>query len=238
MKKQYEPSKAVHLWSRIVGTAVALSTTLWWGGTARGDVNIDNFDLTFQAATIFGPPTPFASDVSVALAPEGIGRQRDIYITRTSRNGGEVKAYVDPSIGSGLLAYASGPGTTGSALIEWDGIDSGGIPFNARGLGGVDFTQGGRNTGVLIRATSDLGATLWLTVHTDATNFSTIALTLPPDPSFTLVSYSISFALFMRAGGRGADFNNVGAVALYIDGSTPAVDVFVDSIDMITAICR
>lgn len=69
-----------------------------------------------------------------------------------------------------------------------------------------------------------------LTAYTDGANFSTATVALPgsvpPQQSLTVL-----FTDFAVAGGTGADFTNIGAFSLYIDGSaTPALTVVLDSV--------
>lgn len=227
--KSSEHSNVVHFWRTIARVAVSVSAICLWGHTAQAAVNIDNFDLTAQSAVISGLPAGLTSKANVVLAPEAIGAEHDLYVTRTSAGAGSISADVDLTV-DGFLAYASGPFTKGNALIEWDGVDMLANSLAATGLGAVDLTQGGTNTGILIKASSDLGTTLVVKVYSSATNFSTATVTVPPDPSFTIVTFFIPFTLFATGGGSGVDFTHVGAVTLFIDGSIAATDVFVDLI--------
>ena len=132
----------------------------------------------------------------------------------------------------GTFSYSSGAATTGVAEITWDGNDGTAEVLNPTGLGGVNLTLGGDNA-FAIRATSDLGADLVLTVYTDQTNFSSAILSVPADNTFMFQDYTIPFASFLGIGGSGADFTNVGAISLTVVGSTPNVDVSLDFIKTI-----
>jgi hypothetical protein len=167
-----------------------------------------------------------------APAPEAIGGERDLYVERTSPNAGAVSTDVNMSI-PGAYSYASGPMTTGYALLVWDGVDGNGNSnsINFTGLSSADVTENGVNVGFLIRGASDLGATVVLTVYTDANNSSKATVTLPADPSFMFHDFFVPFSSFGIDQGAGANFAQVGAITLLIDGrDRPATDVGVDLI--------
>lgn len=212
------------LWSAVIGIVALLHTA-----SAFAAITIDSFDVTQQFVIVVGFPAGVRSATSVVGAPEAIGAERDIFITRTSTGAGSTSTDVDLTV-DGVLAYSAGPFTTGHALVEWDGNDGTANTLDPTGLGGVDLTQGGLNTGIVISVTSDLGTTLELTLYSNGADFSLASIAIPPDPSFTPSLVFIPFSAFSVGGGAGADFGNVGAVTLFIDGSVAALDVLIDLI--------
>jgi hypothetical protein len=195
---------------------------------ARADVIIDDFD-TYQSITVAGPPAGPASTFASQLTLEALGGERDVMLARTSSNSGAVAVDISGSVVS-QLSYASAPFTTGGLLLVYDGVD-GSATLNYTGLGGLDLTQSGVNTGILLRSVSDLGSSLTFTIYTDATRFSTATLPILADPSFTFADYFTPFLSFTALGvNGGANFANVGAITLELDGSTAGTDVSLETI--------
>lgn len=153
-----------------------------------------------------------------------------MFVERTSGNSGGVSADVNNSLPSGL-SYASGPVTDGNAIIVWDGGEATSA-IDYAGRAGVDLTQGSLNNMISLLTTSDLGATLRLTIDTSSAKYSFFDLPIAADPAFTLALVNTPFASFTDVG-TGADFTNVGAIELKIDGSTDGVDVQVDELKAI-----
>ena len=194
----------------------------------QADVIIDPFNgyQTLSASgTPAGPKNAFAS----LTDPIVLGGERDVWLSRTSSNSGSVSMDVDGSF-NGALAYASSPATSGYALITYDGTD-GSSALNYTGLGGIDLTQSGVNTGVAIGTTSDIGAAATFTVYSDATHYSTYNVPVLADIDFNFTRYFATFSSFTTGAGAagGADFTNVGAITLKLDGTAnPGTDIGVD----------
>lgn len=173
---------------------------------ARADVKIDTFN------DVPGYSVTHSTSPSVVSTPNAIGGEREIVVTKTG-GGGTVTAGVN--IVPGAFDYSSPFGTTGKALLIWDGPGS-------SGLGNIDLTQGGVNTGILLNGASDLGAKLILSIFTDASNYSTTMLMLPGGN--TLTSFFTPFGTFIPVG-SGANFTKVNKITLLFDGSSsPNVD--------------
>ena len=121
-----------------------------------------------------------------------------------------------------LLSHSHDASITGQSWITWDGVAD-----TPTGLGGVDLTEGGLSSvfefDVIM---DDFAVDLTFTVWTDAANWSvgTIALPggIPFNPGQTFV---LPYADFTVGGGTGADFENVGAIELLIDGQIPGTDL-------------
>jgi hypothetical protein len=189
---------------------------------------IDDFDA-FSFLSVGGPPAGAMSNFAAYSTAQALGLERDAVITRDSANSGSVSMDISGSVAS-QLSYASAPFTSGQLMLSYDGID-GSAGLNPIGLGNIDITQSGANTGLFLRSTSDLGAELVFTIYTDANHFSTATIPIVADSSFTFQDYFTPFALFASGGSLGgADFTRVGAITLWLDGSTPGTDVSLETI--------
>jgi len=188
---------------------------LFTASVAQADIVIDAFDSN-QAVEADGPMT--ASD---SLNPAGVlGGERDISVTVTS--GGYIGFDVNLS-NLGSINYNADGGTTGKALIVYDGADAS-PAINYTGLGGVSLTVDGADR-FNVGLTSDLGATVVITVYTDATHFST-ATVAENVAGLSEVLFS-SFAQGAGAAGP-ADFVSVGAITILIDAPIAATDAVVN----------
>src|SRR5262249_1509730 len=107
----------------------------------------------------------------------------------------------------------------GSARIIYDGDSNHGVNTNP-GLGSIDLTQGGINTGISTSGLSlDRAITLSFNLYTDSPHESTGKATLPigqPTPMGTnLAPIFISFADFVPTGGSGgATLSNIHAIEI------------------------
>jgi large repetitive protein len=194
---------------------------------ASGDVEIDSFD-TYHELILSGAPAGPKSIFEAVTVGDVIGGERDVLLERTSANSGSISMDINASF-SGALSFASSLNTSGSALMVYDGADAiAGI--NYTGLGGVDLTEGGINKGLFLGTTSDLGANVVFTVYTDETHYSRFSMFVGADISFTFDGYFAEFRNFSALGlDGGADYSNVGAITLLIDGtSNPSTDVGFD----------
>jgi hypothetical protein len=169
---------------------------------------------TEQTTTV---SSPASSASTVATGAGVLGGEREISVTRAS---GPV---VTMSASSGSLAYGQIAGALGTGSVIWDGVDGGGA-LDPTGLGGVDFTDAATSTEISIPLLfSDLPGVLTLTAYTDGANASQFTMVLPggipPDPQSVL---TILFSSFGVLAGSGADFSNIGAFVLEVDGSSQA----------------
>ena len=210
-----------------IATLLMATTLLLVASGARADILIDSF-IDFQDVSISGGPVGFKSNWATQTAVSILGGERDLYVERTSANSGSISMDVDGSF-PGALAYASSPATLGRGIITYDGTD-GSNGINYTGLGGVDLTASGQYLGVALSTTSDVGAVVRFTIYTDETHFSTFSSSILADPTFTFQSYFTRFSDFTDSGvDGGADFTNVGAITVELDGSShPGTDVGID----------
>lgn len=195
--------------------------------TAKADLFIDGFS-DFQDVSVSGMPTGYKSASDFLSGGSILGTERDLFIERTSNNGGSLSVDVNSSFGD-AMAYASSPATFGRGIVTYDGID-GSNALDYTGLGGVDLTDGGQYYGLTLHSTSDLGASIRFTIYTDETHYSTYLLPVLADPTFTFARYFADFADFTDGGvDGGADFSNVGAITMELDGTShPGTDIGFD----------
>ena len=201
---------------------LALSPIAW------ADLMIDDFSAS-QYFSVSGAPSGYKSAFNSVADLAILGGERDAFLERTSTNSGSISMDVNGSF-TDAMAYASSPATSGRAIITYDGTD-GSSAFNPTGLGGVDLTLGGQYHGLNIHTTSDIGASVTFTIYTDATRYSTYTLPVLADPTFTFVDYFVNWTSFTTGAGAasGADFTNVGAITLTMDGTTnPGTDIGID----------
>ncbi len=172
---------------------------------------IDDYSLTSQTVTAdAGTPT----NTDSAAAPEVIGGARDIQVTNT--NGiGQVTVFVDSN--ADTLSIGSLGLAEGTALLQYDGND-GSTALSVTGLGGVSLAGGTPGStldpgaGLIVETRADqAGEALFITVHTDGSNSSTVAIPVPQNLTSTVESF-VLFSSFSIATGTGADFNDVGSI--------------------------
>jgi hypothetical protein len=189
-------------------------------------LEIDPFDASQGPLT--APP-----DASGTADDAGIlGGERDVQVHYT---GGplNVEVNVNPG-GNSLYTHSQDASTTGASWIIWDGNDGDATTLDPTGLGGVDLTFGQplNIVGILVGiADNDLSNAdaLRIEVYTDAGNWSFIETGIPVGASI----FFPKFNTYSVGAGTGADFTNVGAIALHINGTTePAQDL---SLDLIAA---
>lgn len=205
--------------------AMAACVVLSGGQQLRADFFVDTFD-TFQTTNVNFAPSGYKSAFSFKAAAEAVGGERDMLVERTGTSG-LVRFDVNNSY-LGAASFASGPTVPGRGTLTWDGAD-GLSTTNVTGLGGVDLTQSGANDKFLLRLISDLGATLTIKAYTDAANFSMASVAVPTNLSFILTHQGILFSSFTIGGGSGANFANIGAISMEVDGTgNPGTDVVFD----------
>jgi len=176
--------------------------------------------ITIDAWTVVQTTTviiPSSSGTTQATGAGILGGEREITVTRTS--GAAVTMYA----GLGSLSYGQIAGSLGSGTVIWDGVDGGG-GLDPTGLGGADFTDAATSTAISIPLLfNDLPASLTLTAYTDGANSSQVILAfpggIPPGPQTAL---TILFSSFSVLTGTGADFSNIGAFTLAVDGTGTA----------------
>ncbi|MCL4206106.1 MAG: DUF11 domain-containing protein [Pirellulaceae bacterium] len=198
------------------------------GGTLGG--SIDSFDVTAQTVEV-SSLVPTSNSDSVA-ASEAIGGERDIFVELTA-GAGDIEMKVR-HLNRPILSFSADSGAVGRGIVTWDGPDNDADQLDADGLGGYDLTENGANLGIRLLQGADLpGGLVTVRVYTDAGNFSTFSQSIPQTPLGTAdVETIFWFAGFTVAAGSGADFTDVGAIELEIQG-VPSMDAQIDELGMI-----
>lgn len=187
-------------------------------GPAGAVVVIDSFDTQ---QILLMPTGGVDMAFLAAAAPEALGGERDLEILRLNGNDA-VELLVHPPGGDPQLFCSSAAATIATWRVVWDGPD-GGVGIDADGLGGIDLTQGGVNTGFSLRLQSDLAANVEIAV-TGASGGSTAA-SLPIAPGGSLEDRFLPFTAFAAP----ALFADAGSVSLTLSGGA-GLDAQVDQL--------
>lgn len=208
-------------------SVVALAASVAFTAGAAHALTIDDFNTTQSlTVSVTGVPT----STFVTGAPTSIvGGEREATLTRLS--GADPATLNFNSGASGTLSVANGTGGTSLSSVVWDGsADSGSAVIDATGLGGIDFTVGGLQDAFDLRVVAnDFPAFITIDVYSDALNASTLTIASPgliPGPAS--VPLLFEYASFTTLLGSGADFTNVGAIALTINATFNATDIELD----------
>ena len=160
--------------------------------------------------------------------PSAVGGVRKIQMQESSTIGSSTL-----DVDFNILDHRQGGDSKAISTIIWDG-DATLSSINHTGLGGIDFTQDGSTALRLSVFTFDYPNTnpviIRFVVYSSATNFSTHSITLNNAiNSSTILDFP--YSSFTTVGGAGANFTNVGAIVLEIDGFLHnAIDVQIDYI--------
>ena len=186
----------------------------------HGAILIDDFtDFQSVSQLCSNIGTPASSTVLGGM----IGGERDVRLDITACPGvGDLSVLVTSYF------HSADAGVRGTSLAAWDGIDGNGLVVNPTGLGGIDLTEGGTQDAFqLLIQQADLNSTLVFDVYTNGSNSSRYILNLVGGALNT--DLVVPFADFVPNLGAGADFTNVGAITMLIDGTAvSSLDVIVD----------
>ena len=206
-----------------IGASLALALIIV-GVALAAAVAIDTFDDGSQDLNA----NPVAHTVAGSIAGAMVGGERDTQVNWLSGSS-EVRVGID-LYENNLFLFSQGPGVTGNALLQWDGVD-GNMALNATGLNSSDLTGGGPNDCFVLRVlANDSPVAVTLRVYTDGTNWSRYTINTPGNVlDGSVVDLVIPFNSFTIGGGTGATFTNVGAVEMFIDGAlNQGADVSLD----------
>jgi uncharacterized repeat protein (TIGR01451 family) len=189
---------------------------------------IDNF-LSPGPSVTATQGTPDLAVQSTLPTTETIGGERDLRAEMTS--GGATDNVKFNAAGS-LLNLDPTVNALGNYVATWDGPDGTAASLNATGLGGVDLTEAGINTGILLRGQVDkVNSEITVRVFTNAGNASSMTITnIVPD---VLTDLYFPFTGFTTIAGTGAQFTNVGAVQLEIESNVIAMDGLISLVGMV-----
>ena len=213
-------------------SVLAIGFTLLWHPqpSFATPILIDAFDSA--PAQVLSVPCCSGTDSSAVDTAGALGGERDIETTMLTGVFGTQDLFAGPPLNG--LYHAQQPLMTGQTKVTWDGNDNDPTNLNPTGLGGLDFTDGGSNNGLHIRVISANGpADLIFTAYSDGSNYSSATLTL--SGSLSNQNFLVPFTSFVTQAGSGADFSNIGALELLIDGSsTPGFQILLDTLALST----
>jgi len=191
-------------------------------------LTIDHFDTEQSLSATLNNPA--SGSVTAQGSDIILGGERDARVTVLSGSPGTTSMAAVNS----QLQHNQDSLITGQTLLQWDGQD-GSINLNNTGLGGVDLTQGRTENGFAVTVLfNDASIPLVFTVYSGG-NASTATLLLPGGQFSGSINYYLPYAAFTTSAGSGADFANVGAIELLIDGANlPGRDLTIEAITTAT----
>ncbi|NOT01860.1 MAG: DUF4215 domain-containing protein [Phycisphaerales bacterium] len=195
---------------------------------ARAGILIDDFTTGQGPLTLTAPGGVGGTIGSVVSGGGILLTERDIEVNMTAGAGGlDITVLV---IG-GTFNHSQDVTVKGKSLLAWDGVDGSSSLIDHDGLGGIDLTSLGLDDSFLLSMISaDSGTIIVFEVFTDASNSSTLTLNLTGGAFMD--DFVLPFANFVTNLGAGADFTNVGAITIKVDGTaTSAIDVTFDMLD-------
>lgn len=191
---------------------------------------IDTFDSTHQSVSA---NSSNKSNSSSAAASEAIGGHRKLAVTLDQNTGTISLSANDPDSGFAVLDYSATSTASGSRRVTWDGGSGAGNTLNASGLGGIDLTQAGANTGLAMIIGADKAGMITLKLYTDANNYSTATVEIPNTGGAATSQVFVPFSAFVVGGGNGATLTNIGAITLDVAANSTAADGQIDTIGAI-----
>ncbi|MFO0868385.1 MAG: DUF11 domain-containing protein [Pirellulales bacterium] len=214
--------------------AVSLAETHFLVVATAADVDgtlgrpIDNF-LSPGPSITATQGVPDAAVQSSLPPAETIGGERDLQAQMTS---GGVTDNVKFNAAGNLLNLDPTVNANGLYIATWDGPDANPTSLNATGLGGVDLTEGGINSGILMRVQVDkANSVIKFRVFTNAGNVSEQTISnIAPN---ILQDVYFPFTGFAPSVGTGANFASVGAVQLEVQSNVTGMDGLVSLVGLV-----
>ena len=214
---------------QVIGSVTLLEQVSGLLSPGASRLIIDQFETSQQATAMSPVPASDGSTLQFADESEVIGAERDIFVEMNAGIG-ELRLRVNPFDLNPVLQYDSTSGVEGVATVTWDGIDNDPNLTPSMGLGGIDLTEGGQNTGFTMKLgidTAGEGDTITITLYQgSADNSSSASASIP------LTDGTASGYLFMPfssfTGPVTAD--NVDAIQANIGGNMASADAQVDYI--------
>ena len=223
----------------ITGATLIVATVLVSFSTGADLVLIDDFGdgqmLSVQSAGGGG----VVAGGNQVLAGGALGGEREFLIELAgSVPAGNGAILAANAHGSSLLNLNTDASTEATVTIIWDGVDSDmgldAIGLRGGGPTGVDLSGGGMNSTITLGVVfDDLPIRLTFTAWTDAEHSSQGTLVLPGLILGPTAVFELEFSKFTVLGAAGgADFSNIGALALTFDvtGLSAGTDLRVDFI--------
>lgn len=206
--------------SSLLAAALALMVGAVVPGAAQ--VLVDDFSTAQGLLTV--PPGTSASSVVNGGGIQGSDRAVAIELV-------DGAGPVTLQVAAGDLVFDVATGSTGSALVTWDG-DTDPDNLDPTGLGGVDFTAGGVSAFRLRAGATQEAVDAVIEVWTDGANASAGALRIPVGAPRDLV---LAFSELAILEGAGADFTSLGAITLRLraTGVAPSTGATIERFDAV-----
>jgi len=199
------------------------------------EIQIDHFDFgnqTSQVTWFTGDPLPAENCTFISPSSGTLGGHRDVCVEVTGAlvDGDQARLRVTSS----LLSLTADSSLSLVGSVQWDGADATSV-VDPTGLGGIDLTGGGTNSGILVRLIGSDGvpARVTMRVYTDGSNWAEQskdfeqALVL----GTRVIDLFYPFSSFVNQAGT-MNPANVGAVEAEIFSLSPGPDL---NIHVITA---
>lgn len=189
---------------------------------------IDSFSTTFQQLQL---SSGTAFDSALTAAGETIGGERDLFlqVEQSPTNMTDMITLATNPTGQGVAVYSEATGAEGRFAITWDGID-GAEAVNFTGLGGVNLRTGGASR-FRISMNTDRPFDATFRVWSEDGEVSELTKDIPPSLTEDFSNFDFIFDDFADIAGGGADFEDVGAIQLLVNGELTATDLKIDLVD-------
>lgn len=175
-------------------------------------LTIDNFtDNT--AAIIANSGAPTNSTTTATVGTNTVGGERDIVVNHLAgANNVEVQA------NAGALSVNAGVGTSGNAIITYDGVDGNASTIDHT-LIDLDLTDSDAEAIQFLAGSVIAGGTINIDVFSGAGNHSSLSVNVPVTGGGGIATEVLTarYSDFVLASGTGADFANVTAIRFQVN---------------------
>jgi uncharacterized repeat protein (TIGR01451 family) len=188
---------------------------------------IDSFEGAAQGVEASNSTSTIVTSSQQYAESIVLGGERDLYAELTSANG-NVGLFSNQDVPH-VLEFTSSSSGRGKRVVTWDGTDGDATTLNPSGLGGKDLTVGGTMSGMRLDIGADhANGSLTIRIYSGAGNYSEAVVVMPETGGAPSQFVYVPFSSFVTKGGSGANFAQVGAIQMDIDGIV-AVDGQVES---------
>lgn len=202
------------------------------GGLLNPSAPVIVIDDFTSPQSVMVTPHDTAASSAVVSSSNTIGGERDLHL-QFQYGVAESTLHSNPYGLNDVLEFDQSAGVSALATVTWDGIDGNATDGISMGLGGIDLTNHGINTGIELRIGIDAagsGDTLALRIYDDsADNYSEAVTTVPITNGTATTSVIVPFSDFVG----NASLTSVDAIQLELGGQQPSIDMQVDYIGVI-----
>ncbi len=187
-------------------------------------------DFRESQSDVVTPLDLFSS--SIATSADILGGERDAFL-HFLMGTADSKLRSNPYGLSDVLEFDQSAGVGSVAILTWDGIDGVADASAGTGLGGLDLTNGGFNTGIELTLGIDAAGasdTFSLRLYEGSTtNFSEVVMPIPVTDGTATATVVVPFSSF-NGPVTAAD---VDAIQLTLGGQSPSIDMQIDFLGVI-----